>query len=139
MLVALAALALLLTGCGQDAGTRYCSALNAQQSIFADDGTGLALITNLPALKTLAADAPNDLRDEWQTFIAALQSLRDAIAAAHLRPQEFVNGKPPAGTPESAVTAVAAAANELSAPDVVDAATGIEQQAKDVCQFQIGL
>ncbi len=138
-LVTLAALALVLTGCGQDAGAKYCSALNAQQSIFADDGTGLELITNLAALKTLAADAPDDLRDEWQTFIAALQSLHDAIAAAHLRPRDFVNGKPPAGTPEAAVTSVAAAANELSAPDVVDAATGIEQQAKDVCQFQIGL
>jgi hypothetical protein len=139
LVAAVVALLLVLAGCGPDATAHYCSALQAQQSIFADDGTGLQLITNLPELKVLAAEAPDDLRDEWQTFLSALQSLHDAIAAAHLHPTDFVNGKAPAGTPASAATAIAAAANELSAPDVVDAANGIDQQAKDVCQFQIGL
>ncbi|MCW2755377.1 MAG: hypothetical protein JWQ32_2788 [Marmoricola sp.] len=139
LLVVPAVLALVLTGCGQSATAHYCSALQAHQGIFADDGTGLVLITNLPELKVLASDAPDDVRADWQTFIGALQSLHDTIAAAHLRPRDFVNGRAPAGTPAGTEASIAAAANELSAPDVVNAANGIEQEAKDVCQFQIGL
>lgn len=137
--VLVATAALLLSGCGASAGEQYCSALKSPQSIFADDGTGLELINNLSELKVLAASAPDDLRDEWQTFLSALQSLRDAIAAAHLRPRDFVAGKPPAGTLASTAASIAAAANELGHSDVVDAANGIEQQAKDVCGFQLGL
>ena len=139
LLAVLPVLALVLTACGQSTTSHYCSALQAQQSIFADDGTGLQLITNLAELRVLAAGAPDDVRAEWQTFLGALQSLHDTIAAAHLRPQDFVNGKAPTGTSASVGASIAAAANELSAPDVVDAANGIEQEAKDVCLFQIGL
>jgi hypothetical protein len=139
-LAAAVALALLPTGCGGGgAESGYCAALKQDQTIFADDGTGLALITNLPRLEKLAAQAPGDLDDEWQTFTAALESLRDAIKAAGLKPGDFVDGKPPAGTSAAARTAIAQAADELSDDDVVTAADGIEQQAKDVCKLQLGL
>jgi hypothetical protein len=132
-------LVLLPTGCGGTSEADYCAALKADQTIFADDGTGLELITNLPRLAELAADAPDDLGDEWQTFTTALEALRDVIRNAGLQPKDFVDGKPPAGTTASARTAIAAAANELATEDVVTAATGIEQQAKDVCKLQLGL
>ena len=48
-------------------------------------------------------------------------------------------GEPPAGVTASTRTAIAEAANELASEDVVTAATGIEQQAKDVCKLQLGL
>ena len=132
-------LAVLPTGCGGTSEADYCAALKSDQTIFADDGTGLELITNLPRLEKLAADAPDDLDDEWQTFTAALESLRDAIRKAGLQPKDFVDGQPPANASATARTAVAAAANELASEDVVTAATGIEQQAKDVCKLQLGL
>jgi hypothetical protein len=34
---------------------------------------------------------------------------------------------------------IRAAATELASPDVVKAASGIEQQARDVCKVNIGL
>ena len=133
-------LVLLPTGCGGgSAEDGYCAALKRDQTLFADDGTGLALITNLPRLEKLAAQAPEDLGDEWQTFTTALEALRDAVKAAGLKPTDFVDGKPPAGTSAAARTAVAKAADELSDDDVVTAAGGIEQQAKDVCKLQLGL
>jgi len=139
VLAVAAVLVLLPTGCGGTSENAYCAALKSDQTIFADDGTGLALITNLPKLLKLEAQAPDDLDDEWQTFTSSLESLRDAIAAAGLKPGDFVDGKPPAGTTAAARTAIAQAANELSDDDVVTAATGIEQQAKDVCKLQLGL
>ncbi|MCW2786273.1 MAG: hypothetical protein JWP74_2790 [Marmoricola sp.] len=130
---------LLVSGCGGASEASYCKALKSDQSVFADDGTGLQLITNLPKLESLAAKAPDDIDDEWQAFTAALESLRDAITKAHTQPKDFVDGKPPAGLAPADVAAISAAANELSDPDVLDAANGIEQEAKDVCQFQLGL
>jgi hypothetical protein len=137
--LALVAVLALPTGCGGNSENDYCAALKADQTIFADDGTGLALITNLPKLEQLAAKAPDDLGDEWQTFTAALEALRDTVKAAGLKPSDFVNGEPPAGTTASVRTSIAQAANELSNEDVVTAASGIEQQAKDVCKLQLGL
>ena len=127
------------SGCGNSTEDGYCVALKHDQTIFADDGTGLALISNLPKLEQLAARAPDDLTDEWQTFTTALEALRDAVRAAGLEPSDFTDGKPPAGTSAAARTQIAQAADELSDDDVVTAATGIEQHAKDVCKLQLGL
>ena len=134
-----AVLLILPAGCGGNSEDDYCAALKSDQTIFADDGTGLELITNLPRLEALAAKAPDDLDDEWQTFTTSLEALRDAVKAAGLTPADFVDGRPPAGTSAAARTAIAQAATELSDDDVVTAASGIEQQAKDVCKLQLGL
>jgi hypothetical protein len=139
VLLVSAALVLMSSGCGGSTEDKYCAALKGDQTMFADDGTGLALITNLPKLEKLAAQAPDDLGDEWQTFTTALEALRDAVKAAGLKPTDFVDGKPPAGTTAADRTAIATAANQLSDDDVVTAASGIEQQAKDVCKLQLGL
>jgi hypothetical protein len=139
LLLSVLVLGLLPTGCGSNSEADYCAALKSAQTIFADDGTGLELITNLPKLEMLAADAPEDLGDEWQTFTTALESLRDTIRTGGLEPKDFVDGQPPAGTSASTRRAIAAAANELASDDVVTAASGIEQQAKDVCKLQLGL
>ncbi|MFL6109103.1 MAG: hypothetical protein ACJ716_03325 [Marmoricola sp.] len=139
LLAAAAVLALLPTGCGGNGEDAYCAALKSNQTIFAEDGTGVALISNLPVLLRIERKAPDDLDDEWQTFTTSLESLRDAIKQAGLKPSDFVDGKPPAGTSAEARAAIAQAADELSDDDVVTAATGIEQQAKDVCKLQLGL
>ncbi|MFL6157099.1 MAG: hypothetical protein ACJ72D_13450 [Marmoricola sp.] len=140
-LVVLLVVGLTATACGgdDDQDARYCAALKADQTIFADDGTGLELVTGLPRLEKLAAVAPDDLGDEWQTFLTSIESLRDAIRRAGVEPKDFVDGKPPSDLDPAERDAVAAAANELGSDDVVTAAGGIEQQAKDVCKLQLGL
>lgn len=146
-----AALALLLglglTACGggdDDASIsadyrEYCSVAKENQSVFADDGTGLGLVSNVDRLTKIADAAPDDLDDEWQTFLGAVTGLRDAIEKVGLKPTDFVDGQPPASTPEADKQTVALAADRLGQEDVVAAANGIEQQAKDVCKFQLGL
>lgn len=142
---ATAALSLLVVpaACGSEdggsaAGT-YCSTAKRYQAVFTDDGTGLGLVTNLPKLKELAELAPDDLQDEWQVFIGALQGLGDAIASVGLKPADFVAASPPLGITPSDQTTIATAADRLAQADVTEAASGIEQQAKDVCKLQFGL
>lgn len=138
---ALAAAALLLTcglsACGGDGD--YCSTVQAKQAVFVDDGTGLELVTNIDTLEEIAAAAPDDIRDEWQVFLTAIEGLRDAIAEVGLQPDDFVDGAPPAIISETDRATIAAAGQRVAHSDVTQAAFGIEQHAKDVCKLQLGL
>jgi hypothetical protein len=128
-------------GCG-DPEKKYCTALKADQETFSemqDDTSGVALLGHLTLLHRLADKAPDDLSDEWQVFLGALDSFSDTLHQVGVAPGDFVDGKPPAGLSAADRTRVANAADVLSSPDVVDAANGIEQQAKDVCKLQLGL
>lgn len=135
--VAFVLLSLAASGCGDD--DDYCVVAKEDQAVFVDDGTGLGLVTNVAKLKKMAAAAPDDLSDEWQVFLDAVEQLGAAIEAVGLTPNDFVDGSPPASTPAADRQRIAAAASQLSQPEVVDAANGIEQHAKDVCKFQLGL
>jgi hypothetical protein len=130
-----------LTACG-DPAEAYCSALQSDQKLFAamqDDTTGLALLRHRAALHDLADKAPDDLTDEWQTFLGAVDAFAATLSEVGVKPDDFVDGKTPAGLSEADHTRIVNAANELSSDDVVEAANGIEQQAKDVCKVQLGL
>jgi hypothetical protein len=140
-LLALALLVLPLAACGNDEGG-YCSALEADQERFAEmqeDTSGLGLLNQRSTLGSIAEKAPDDLRDEWQTFLGALDTFSDTLDEIGVEPDDFVGGRPPAGLSEPDRTRIANAANELSSGDVVAAANGIEQHAKDVCKLQLGL
>jgi len=134
-------LLLVSTGCGgseQD----YCNALQADQKTFSamqEDTSGLALLRHVALLHRLAGKAPDDLSDEWQVLLGALDSFSHTLDEVGVSPADFVDGKPPAGLSAADRTKIANAADVLSSTDVVDAANGIEQQAKDVCKLQLGL
>jgi len=130
-----------LVGCG-DQDQAYCSALESDQELFAqmqDDTSGLGLLEHRTTLHRLADRAPDDLTDEWQTFLGAIDAFARTLEDNGVEPGDFVDGQPPAGLSDAARTRIADAASELSSADVVEAATGIEQQAKDVCKLQLGL
>jgi hypothetical protein len=128
--------------CGGHSEKGYCSALKSDQQTFAemqDDPSGLGLLKHRSMLRGLADQAPDDLSDEWQTFLGAVDALATTLQETHVDPGDFVGGQPPAGLSAADRTKIANAASELSSDDVVGAATGIEQQAKDVCKLQLGL
>lgn len=127
--------------CGDDEAG-YCSALSSRQQLFAEmqaDPSGLGLLKDRTMLHDLGDKAPDDLRDEWQTFLGALDAFAKTLDQTGVAPGDFVDGKPPDGLSTADRTRIAAAASELSSADVVAAASGIEQQAKDVCKLQLGL
>lgn len=117
----------------------YCEQLRQDQEIFATSAGPGELLQRLDTLRRLAKAAPGDLSDEWQTLLGALEVLDEALRAADVEPRDFRGGKPPAGLSTGERAAIAQAASGLSADDVIDAAAGIEQQAKDVCGLQFGL
>jgi hypothetical protein len=141
-LAAAATLLLPLSACGGDDEKSYCDALKSDQQLFAemqDDTSGLGLLKHRTTLRALAEKAPDDLTDEWQTFLGALDAFAGTLREVGVAPGDFVDGKPPATLAPDDRTRIADAANELSSADVVEAADGIEQHAKDVCKLQLGL
>jgi hypothetical protein len=130
------------SSCGASQEDRYCQALRADQELFAamqDDTSGLALLKHRDALHRLADQAPDDLTDEWQTLLGAVDAFAQTLTEVGVKPEDFVDGQAPAGLDPTKRTRIANAASELSSQDVVEAANGIEQQARDVCKLQLGL
>ena len=141
VLVALACL-VPLTGCGENAVDAYCSKLDADRPRIAamlDSDSPSPLLTNRRFLHDLADAAPSDVADEWQTFLAALDGLQKALDRAGVKPSEFVGGKPPAGLTGAQRAGIADAVAQLGTDDTLAAASGIEQQARDVCKVNFGL
>lgn len=134
-----AAVLLPLAGCG---GGDYCADLEQHRTEIADmigSGSPSALLDSLPMLRDLAEESPDDLADEWQTLIRALDGLDDAIRRAGVKPTDFEGGKPPTGLSVTDQRAIADAAGQIGADEVVQATSGIEQQARDVCKVNLGL
>ena len=137
----LAVLLLAVPGCGSEEKS-YCDALESDQQLFAEmqeDTSGLGLLEHRKTLRALAEKAPDDLADEWQTFLGAVDAFAGTLDEVGVEPDDFVGGEPPATLSTEDRTRIANAASELSSVDVVEAADGIEQHAKDVCKLQLGL
>jgi hypothetical protein len=129
-------------GCGQDPIDAYCSDLSAHRKEMADmldANTSTALLSHRSMLSDLAKKTPPDLQDEWQTFLGAVDGLHKALDHAGVKPSQFVAGKPPPGLAPADQRAIIDAADQLSSDDVVAAASGIEQEARDVCKINLGL
>jgi hypothetical protein len=90
-------------------------------------------------LHELADKAPRDLTDEWQVFLGALDGLEKALTDAGAKPSDFRDGRPPAGLSATDRKAIVDAADQVSSADVSQAASGIEQQGRDVCKVNLGL
>lgn len=130
----------VLVGCG-DPEAAYCDQLRSDQAALGEIVNASApgaLLSGLPTLRGLAAKAPEDLTDEWQTFVNAVAGLDEAVRRAGLRPSE-VRGSLPDDLSASDRAAVTGAADVLASSAVVDSANGIETQARDVCKVNIGL
>lgn len=134
-------LLLPLAGCG-DPTEDYCSELQKDRKAFAEmleSESSSALLGNLPMLRDLAEKSPDDLSDEWQTYLRAVEGLDQAIEDAGVKPSDFDAGKPPSGLSEDEQKAIAEAAGQITTDEVIAAASGIEQQARDVCKVNLGL
>jgi hypothetical protein len=127
---------------GGDPIQSYCKALNADRQAFAQmisDGSPTALMTQLPMLRGLAAEAPSDLTDEWQAFVRPIEGLQAALVDAGLKPSDYKDGNPPSGLSVAQRKAISDAADQLSAQPTVDGASGIDQEARDVCKINLGM
>lgn len=141
--VAAALLLVPVAGCGGDPIEDYCGEVREHREqiaemVSSEDGPS-ALLDGLPLLRDLAEAAPDDISDEWQTFLNAVENLDAALEDAGVPPEEFDDGRPPEELSAAERRAVADAANGLTTDEVAGAASGIEQQARDVCKVNFGL
>jgi hypothetical protein len=128
-----------LAACGQDEPD-YCTALKSEQRTLttladrADQRNGDVLTPTLAAFGRLRDAAPQQLSDEWDTVVFAYRALADAVKEAGVDPAAYRPGKRPAGVTRGEAKHLAGVAAELESPRVIDAVTGIEDQARQVCK-----
>jgi hypothetical protein len=113
------------------------AALSAQSSQKSGDGSK-ALSRTVSLLSDLRDNAPDDIKDDWDTLVQAIQGLADAVKASGAGPADFRGGRRPAGVTEGQFRAVRQAAAELQATPVEQATKSIEQHAQDVCKVDLG-
>jgi hypothetical protein len=132
-----------LSGCASQT-EKYCSTLKDDNKTLqklasgSKDQTGDQISQSLDVFKDLQGKAPQDVADEWDTFVTAWQDLSDAFDTAGVDPGKFKKGVKPSGVSEGQYDAIKRAAEGLQSQPVLDAAQGIEQHARDVCKVDLG-
>jgi hypothetical protein len=143
LLVRALSLVLLLpaTACS-DPQSDYCEAVEGHQKELSDilgKGGPTALLEALPIFEELEQKAPRDIRDEWDTVIGALHSLKKALEDAGVDPATYDSKHPPPGLSKSERERIEAAASDVADPRTSAALTGVDQQARDVCKTPLTL
>ncbi|WP_370288005.1 hypothetical protein [Nocardioides sp.] len=133
--------ALALRG-DDDPYAAYCDQVREQRdalgaALAAGPTTGL--LRALPSFEKLRADAPRDIRDEWQVVTSRIVELRDALREADVEPSSYDPAKPPSGLTAAQRQAIQAAAVRLGDQETALALAGVQQQARDVCKTPLSL
>ena len=140
-LAAVLLLPVLLAGCSSQQ-EQYCAALEEEKQTLEELGNGGIAESGSVARTTdvferLADEAPEDLRDELDTLAGAWQGLERALEAAAADESMFEAGERPEGMSSEDYDRISQAAVQLRSTWVVEAATGIEQHAQDVCEVDL--
>ena len=130
-------LALLTAGCS-DEGDDYCAVLADEQKTLTELARSTAkggdvLTPTLASFERLRAEAPEELRDEWETVVVAYQALADAVGEAGIDPADYDPDQPPPGVSEEDADRVAAVADKVASLRVAESMAGIEEHADEVC------
>lgn len=133
-----------LSGCASQTD-KYCGQLKDDKQTLIDlaqhanrPGSD-RLVESLTVFEELRDAAPDDVVDEWNTFVFAWQDLADAFDQAGIDPGDYRPGKKSPGVNDAEAKAIEGAARELGSDRVTSAGNGIEQHARDVCKVDLGL
>ena len=130
----------MLNGCSEQ-GEDYCAALKEEQSTLTEladsaEKGGDVLTPTVASFERLRTAAPEELRDEWDTLLVAYRSLVDAVQEAEIDPAEYRPDDPPPGLSGEEAKQLAAVASKVASARVVEAANGIQQHAREVCDVE---
>ena len=144
-LLAFALVGASVTGCSSDPTQDYCDELGSAT----DRLVGLAerseesgenyLEPALELFEQLRAQAPADLRDEWDTFVFAWQDLVEVLGETGVDPTTFDPTERPEGLSQQDFDRIRAVGSELRSARVRDAVEGITRHANDVCGLSLDL
>ena len=146
ILTAIAAAALglgLLTACGDDGGGSagggdYCDDLKAAKkeldSIQGGDFGSLEKTTD--AMHDLADEAPDELKDDWETLVEGVDKIVKALKDAGLTDEDMANlqsGQIPDGVDMAALQDLMTEIQALDTEEFSKASEAINKHAKDEC------
>jgi 5'-deoxynucleotidase YfbR-like HD superfamily hydrolase len=147
--VAAAALGLcLLTACGDDSGDEaggsgdYCKDLkSAKKEVDAlQNGDFSSLEKTTDAMHDLADEAPDEIKDDWETLIAGVDKLVAALKKAGLDDADMAglqNGQMPEGADLDTLQDLMNEVKELATPEFQKAGDTINKHAKDECDVDL--
>ncbi len=148
---AIAALVLgasLLTGCGGGDGgssSGYCDDLKSAKEEFSaldSDSPDMAdLEKAFDRMHELADEAPDEVKDEWETLDGAITDLTDALDEAGITMDDLAKmqqGEMPENFDPAKLQELAPKMEEMGGQDFQDAADAIEKHAKDECNVDLG-
>lgn len=133
--VGLVLAAALLGGCASDQ-ERYCDAVAEHQealSEIAASGDPGRTLDTLPAYRDLRDRAPDDISDDWQVVVGALEGLQSALEDAGADASYDAEDPPEGLSPEDR-RAIERAADSLGSSRTLEAMSSVEQHALDVCK-----
>ncbi len=121
----------------------YCDEVKDRQLQITDalqsGGEASGLIKALPSFEALAAEAPDDIADDWEVVVDRINDLVDALDAAGVDPDAYDRRHPPAGLDQAQKDVIDAAATALVSEATGSAMAGVQQQARDVCKTPLAL
>lgn len=140
-LAALAPLTLvagLLTGCGGSDNSAYCDDLKADKAQFESMSGGdiSQLGDAFDKMHELAAEAPDEVKDEWKTVDDALTSIEDALKAAGMSVDDLAamqSGQLPEGVDMAKLQELTPKLQAISGTEMAKATEAIDKNAQDVC------
>jgi hypothetical protein len=134
----------LLGGCASDTD-RYCGELRQQKQTLSDlavqsEKPGNDVLANtLDVWRKLRDKAPDDIHDEWDTLVFALEGVVEAFDAAGTSLADYDPAHRPPGVSDAEAKRIEDSAGELTSSRVTKAGDSVEQHARDVCQVDLGL
>jgi hypothetical protein len=122
-------------GCSSEQES-YCRAVEEHQAALSEVAASRepgAVLDALDVYRDLQDRAPRDIRDEWSQVVTRLEALQRALDDAGVDPASYDPGTTPDGVADDERRAIEAAARDLGRSETVEAMSGVEQQARDVC------
>jgi hypothetical protein len=149
---ALAFTATLLVACGSSDSSSnasassgsYCDELKADKTYFESLSGSNADLSNFDQVfakvHTLAADAPDNVADDWKTLDGAITTIESGLQEAGIKPSDLAGiqkGQIPQGADLSKLQALLPKLQSLNSTDVSDAAKNISDDAKKSCGIDL--
>lgn len=126
----------------EDPYADYCASVEQERAVIGaavEQGAGSGLIRALPSFERLAAEAPEDIADDWDQVIAGVEHLADELEAAGVDPATYDRDSPPEGLTSAERRRIDAAAAALNDPATNESMKSVQQQALDVCGTPLNL
>jgi hypothetical protein len=140
----------LFTACGDDdgggsaadGGGDYCSDLkDAKKEVDAlKEGDFSDLEKTTDAMHTLADDAPDEIKDDWEILVSGVDKLVEALKKAGLDDDDMAtlqSGQMPDGVDMAALQSLMAEMEALDTEEFQEAGDNINKHAKDECGIDL--